>query len=72
MTEHAVVIADGGPTGLMLAGELTLARLIKAGEIIYKDVGPIGVMVTEPDTNATTEATLQDLKALHIAVCGTD
>ncbi|HLX89654.1 MAG TPA: FAD-dependent monooxygenase, partial [Acidimicrobiales bacterium] len=25
MSEHAVVIAGGGPTGLMLAGELTLA-----------------------------------------------
>ena len=25
MTEHAVVIAGGSPTGLMLAGELTLA-----------------------------------------------
>src|SRR6478672_9306570 len=25
MTEHAVVIAGAGPTGLMLAGELTLA-----------------------------------------------
>jgi 2-polyprenyl-6-methoxyphenol hydroxylase-like FAD-dependent oxidoreductase len=24
MTEHAVVIAGGGPTGMMLAGELTL------------------------------------------------
>ena len=24
-TEHAVVIAGGGPTGMMLAGELTLA-----------------------------------------------
>jgi 2-polyprenyl-6-methoxyphenol hydroxylase-like FAD-dependent oxidoreductase len=27
MTEHAVVIAGGGPTGLMLAGELALAGL---------------------------------------------
>jgi 3-(3-hydroxy-phenyl)propionate hydroxylase len=27
MTEHAVVIAGGGPTGLMLAGELALARI---------------------------------------------
>ena len=25
MTEHAVVIVGGGPTGMMLAGELTLA-----------------------------------------------
>src|SRR2546430_6499871 len=27
MTEHAVVIAGGGPTGLMVAGELALAGL---------------------------------------------
>jgi 3-(3-hydroxy-phenyl)propionate hydroxylase len=27
MAEHAVVIAGGGPTGLMLAGELALARV---------------------------------------------
>lgn len=27
MTEHAVVIAGGGPTGLMLAGELALAHI---------------------------------------------
>ena len=26
MTEHAVVIAGGGSTGLMLAGELALAE----------------------------------------------
>ncbi len=45
---------------------------IKNGEIIYKDVGPIGVMVTEPNANATTEPTLRDLSELLIAVCGTD
>jgi len=45
---------------------------IKGGEIIYKDVGPIGVMVTEPNANASTEPTLNDLKALLIAACGTD
>jgi ribulose 1,5-bisphosphate synthetase/thiazole synthase len=27
MTEHAVVIAGGGPTGLMLAAELALSRV---------------------------------------------
>jgi 2-polyprenyl-6-methoxyphenol hydroxylase-like FAD-dependent oxidoreductase len=27
MTKHAVVIAGGGPTGLMLAGELALAKV---------------------------------------------
>src|ERR1044071_9245719 len=27
MTDHAVVIAGGGPTGMMLAGELALAGL---------------------------------------------
>ena len=45
---------------------------IRNGEIIYKDVGPIGVMVTEPDTKATSEPTLDDLRRLLIAVCGTD
>lgn len=45
---------------------------IKGGEIIYKEVGPIGVMVTEPNPNSTTEPTLRDLQELLIAVCGTD
>jgi 3-(3-hydroxy-phenyl)propionate hydroxylase len=45
---------------------------VKGGEIIYKEVGPIGVMVTEPNANATSEPTLHDLKQLLIAACGTD
>ena len=45
---------------------------IKRGEIIYKDVGPIGVMVTEPSPTSTSEPTLHDLKQLLIAACGTD
>jgi 3-(3-hydroxy-phenyl)propionate hydroxylase len=45
---------------------------IKGSEIVYKDVGPIGVMVTEPNTNSTAEPTLRDLKELLIAACGTD
>jgi 3-(3-hydroxy-phenyl)propionate hydroxylase len=45
---------------------------IKGGEIIYKEVGPISVMVTEPDPDATTEPTLHDLRTLLVAACGTD
>ena len=45
---------------------------IKGSEIIYKEVGPIGVMVTEPNPNSTAEPTLDDLKKLLIAACGTD
>jgi 3-(3-hydroxy-phenyl)propionate hydroxylase len=45
---------------------------IKGGEIIYKEVGPIGVMVTEPNVDATADPTLDDLKRLLIAACGTD
>ncbi len=47
MTEHAVAIAGGGPTGMMLAAELALAKVdvaifeqradrASAGEVIYK------------------------------------
>src|SRR3989475_10588115 len=45
---------------------------IRNGEIIYKDVGPIGVMVTEPNAGSTTEPTLRYLSELLIAACGTD
>src|SRR5262245_12144107 len=45
---------------------------IKGSEVIYKDIGPIGVMVTEPDASSTTEPTLRDLKKLLVAACGTD
>jgi 2-polyprenyl-6-methoxyphenol hydroxylase-like FAD-dependent oxidoreductase len=45
---------------------------IRAGEIVYKDVGPIGIMVSEAKVGATTEPTLRDLSEALIAVCGTD
>lgn len=45
---------------------------IEDGEIIYKDIGPIGVMVTEPSPDSTSEPTLQDLRSLLVAACGTD
>src|SRR2546423_554830 len=45
---------------------------IRDGEIVYKDVGPIGVMVPEEDVGRATEPTLRDLSEALIAVCGTD
>ncbi len=45
---------------------------IRNGEIIYKDVGPISIMVSEAKVGATTEPTLRDLSEALIAVCGTD
>ena len=45
---------------------------IRNGEIVYKDVGPIGVMVPEQDVGRTTEPTLHDLSEALVAVCGTD
>ncbi len=41
MTEHAVVIAGGGPTGLMLAGELALAGVNVA--IVERRASPEGI-----------------------------
>jgi 3-(3-hydroxy-phenyl)propionate hydroxylase len=45
---------------------------IKDGQIIYKEVGPIGVMVTEANADLSIEPTVDDLRRLLIAACGTD
>ena len=45
---------------------------IRDGKVIFATEGPIGVMVTEKSTGATTEPTLQDLREALIAACGTD
>ena len=45
---------------------------IRDGEIVYKDEGPVGVMVTEEHVGATAEPTLRDLSEALIAVYGTD
>jgi 3-(3-hydroxy-phenyl)propionate hydroxylase len=42
------------------------------GEIIWKDIGPIRVMVPEPNPGATSEPTLDDLRKLLIDIRGTD
>jgi 2-polyprenyl-6-methoxyphenol hydroxylase-like FAD-dependent oxidoreductase len=45
---------------------------IRDGEVVYKDVGPVRVMVTEEHVGPTTEPALRDLSQALIAVCGTD
>jgi 2-polyprenyl-6-methoxyphenol hydroxylase-like FAD-dependent oxidoreductase len=45
---------------------------IRDGEVVFKDEGPVRVMVTEPQVEATTEPTLRDLSEALIAVYGTD
>jgi 2-polyprenyl-6-methoxyphenol hydroxylase-like FAD-dependent oxidoreductase len=45
---------------------------IRDGEIIYKDQGAVGVMVTEQHVGATTEPSLRDLSEALITACGTD
>jgi 2-polyprenyl-6-methoxyphenol hydroxylase-like FAD-dependent oxidoreductase len=45
---------------------------IRDGNVVYKDVGPIGVMVSEQHPGPAGEPTLRDLSAALIKVCGTD
>ena len=45
---------------------------IRDGKVIYKDGGPISVMVTEERVGPATEPTLRDLSETLIAVYGTD
>jgi 2-polyprenyl-6-methoxyphenol hydroxylase-like FAD-dependent oxidoreductase len=45
---------------------------IRDGEVVYKDGGPVRVMVTEEHVGPTTEPTLRDLSEALITVYGTD
>jgi 2-polyprenyl-6-methoxyphenol hydroxylase-like FAD-dependent oxidoreductase len=45
---------------------------VRDGEVVYLDVGPVRVVVTEAHVGATSEPTLRDLSQELIAVYGTD
>jgi 2-polyprenyl-6-methoxyphenol hydroxylase-like FAD-dependent oxidoreductase len=45
---------------------------IRNGEVVFKDKGPVGVMVTERELGTTTEPSLRDLSEALVAVWGTD
>ena len=79
MTEKPPYGVHRGPAGMYAFGREEYE--IKGGQIIYKEVGPIGLMVTEPDAKSIARSerddielqpTLDDLKRLLIAACGTD
>src|SRR4030081_1970327 len=72
-----VEMAEKPPLGIhrTALGMYSFGRLeyeIRDGEIVYKDVGPIRVMVPEDDVGRATEPNLRDLSEALIAVCGTD
>src|SRR5205085_12588126 len=56
MTETPPYGVHRSPAGLYAFGREEYE--IVDGQIVYKEIGPIGVMVTEPNANATTEPTL--------------
>ena len=45
---------------------------IRDGKVVYKDHGPVGIMVPEAQVGGAGEPTLRDLSEALIAVCGTD
>ncbi len=46
--------------------------VIRDGEVVYGEAGPIRVMVTEAAVGPATAPTLDDLKAALVAACGQD
>ncbi|SEE63792.1 2-polyprenyl-6-methoxyphenol hydroxylase [Rhizobiales bacterium GAS191] len=45
---------------------------VRDGEVVYKDGGPIRVMVTEEQVGPPSEPTLRDLSEALVVACGTD
>ena len=59
-----------GPNGIYGFGRVEYE--IVDGKVVYKDEGPMRVMITEPQAGETGEPTLSDLSAALIALYGTD
>jgi 2-polyprenyl-6-methoxyphenol hydroxylase-like FAD-dependent oxidoreductase len=70
MTEEPELGIRNDALGMHALGRLEYE--IRDGEVIYKDEGPVRVMVTEPQVRASSEPTLRDLSEGLIAVYGTD
>jgi 2-polyprenyl-6-methoxyphenol hydroxylase-like FAD-dependent oxidoreductase len=70
MTEEPELGIRRDEQGIHALGRLEYE--IRDGEVVYKDGGPIRVMVTEAQVGTGTEPTLGDLSEALIAVYGTD
>ena len=70
MTEEPELGMRQDARGLHAIGKVEYE--IRDGEVVWKDGGPVRVMVTEEHVGATGEPTLRDLSEALIAVYGTD
>jgi 2-polyprenyl-6-methoxyphenol hydroxylase-like FAD-dependent oxidoreductase len=70
MTEEPDLGIRHDATGVHALGRLEYE--IVGGEVVYKDGGPVRVMLTEQHVGPTTEPTLRDLSEGLITVYGTD
>jgi 2-polyprenyl-6-methoxyphenol hydroxylase-like FAD-dependent oxidoreductase len=70
MAEKPPLGIHRSPSGIYAFGRREYA--IRAGKVVFKDVGPIRVTVPEQHPGPAGEPTLRDLRAALINVCGTD
>jgi 2-polyprenyl-6-methoxyphenol hydroxylase-like FAD-dependent oxidoreductase len=70
MTEQPELGVRRDATGVHALGRLEYE--IHDGEVVYKDEGPVRVMVSEPRVGARGEPTLEDLREVLVAVYGKD
>lgn len=70
MVEEPELGVHRNPFGIHSFGKLEYE--IREGQVVYKEGGPVGVMVTEEHVGPATQPTLRDLSDALIAVCGTD
>jgi 2-polyprenyl-6-methoxyphenol hydroxylase-like FAD-dependent oxidoreductase len=70
MTEEPELGIRRDASGMHALGKVDYE--IRDGEVVYKEGGTVGVMLTESHVGATTEPTLRDISEALIAVYGTD
>ena len=70
MTEEPALGIRRDASGMHALGKVDYE--IRDGDVVYKEGGTVGVMLTEPHVGATAEPTLRDLSERLVAVYGTD